>query len=163
MISNRFVDRLCLRSNGLARLAAYMFAVVTYALSLVRFRFSHGADFRGKLANQLFVDTLYDYVGLIRAGDLEVGRNFLMDFIGETHSKAQLITLNGRDIADADDFQFLFVSLANTFDHVLDQRPGQSMTGPRKPLVRTARDFDTLFLLVDDGGDFRSMGIIQLA
>ena len=93
----------------LTRFDLDVFAFVSNALALVRLRLSQGSDFRGKLADQLLVATSHDDVGLVGAGDLQLRRDYLFELVGIADAQLQLIALDGRQVADPDDLQPLFV------------------------------------------------------
>ena len=133
-----------------------MFTVVTDTLALVRFRLSNRPHFRGKLANPLFVTAFDHNVRLVGAADIEVRRNFLFDFVGETDPHGQLLALNGTNIADPYHLQLFLVAFLDTDDHVVDQSPGQPVVGPTLTAVILATDLEGLAVIANRDVDLRT-------
>src|SRR5262245_55784079 len=107
--------------NGLARLAAHLFAFVADALALVRFRLAHRAHFSRELPDGLLIDTFNHNVSLVRARYVEARGNRQLDFVGEANAQLQHIFLNACNVTDADNLQLFFITLAHAFDHVANQ------------------------------------------
>ena len=67
-----------------------------------------------------------------------------MDFVRKTDPQLQLILLDRRQVTDADNFELLFVTFGDAFDHVADQCAGQPVNGFRLTRFLLAGDNDLL-------------------
>src|SRR5512139_3646217 len=127
--------------TSLSDLAADLLARVANALALVRLGLAQLADVRGGLADQLLVDALDAEPGgpVDREGD-PLGR-VERDRVRVPELELQLgRALRQHAVADADDLELLLVALGHADDHVVDQRPGQSVQRTGLPLVVRALD-----------------------
>src|SRR5690606_15581880 len=95
---------------------------VTHTLALVGLRPAVSADFRSHLSNDLFVGTLDDDFRLARTFSLHASGQRVHDVVGETKLQFQRVALDLGTKAHADQIKAAFEALADTGDHVVDQR-----------------------------------------
>ena len=134
-----------------------MLALVANALALVRFRFAERPDLSGELADLLFVTSLDDDVRLIRASDGQLLGDLLVQFVGVSDAELQRVAANCRQVADADDFQSLLVTLGDALDHVGDQGAGQSVELAGGTFVAVSGHGDFFAVVADGDLDFRAV------
>ena len=104
-----------------------IFARIADALALVGFRRTFLADFRGKLADTLFVDTVDDDLqGIGNVNRDTVGLRH-DDLMGITQVHHKVFALLCGAVAHALDLQLLFEAVGNALHHVADESAGEAV------------------------------------
>src|SRR6202011_4701889 len=88
-----------------------LFIGVFHALALVRLRLPEAAYLRRGLADPLTIDALDDDFGLARRFDGDAVRNRVVDQVRIAQGQCQALRLNGGAVTDADQLEFLLVTL----------------------------------------------------
>src|SRR4051812_12283448 len=115
---------------GLAGLLLQDLARVAHALLLVRIRLAQPADLGGHLSHLLAVDARHRDVGVLVHRDLDPLGNRVAHGVGVAQRHHQVLALDRRLEADADDVELLAEAGADALDGVVGQRPRQAVVGP---------------------------------
>ena len=117
-----------LRLTGLAGLAADLLTFVSNALALVGFGRAHAANAGGFFADDLLVDSRSPTIRLLpsTANSMPSGGVIRTGWeIADVED--QRLAVHRGAITDALDFQVLGEALGHADDHVVEQRPGQTV------------------------------------
>src|SRR5437870_8052936 len=125
---------------GLARLAADPLAAVEDALAFVRFGRTDLPHFGGDLADNFLAGALDVDAGRLGHVDRDPFGHRVADRMRVADTDDQRIALAGGAVADPNQLELLLVTLADAFDHVPDQRPGEPMQ--RAMQLRLTRPLD---------------------
>src|SRR5262249_23120566 len=120
---------------GLARLLLEHLAHVADPLLLVGIGPAQLADLRRDLPHLLPVDPGDGDARLLVHGDLDAFGDAILDRVREAEREHDLVALDLRAIADADDVEVLAEALGHALDRVLRERARHAVEGPHLALV----------------------------
>src|SRR6202789_783753 len=142
-----------------------LFIGVLHALALVGLRRPEAANLRRGLPDALAIDALDDDLGLARRFDRDAVRNRVVDQMRITQRQRQALRLPLGTVADADQFELLFIALGDACDHIRQVRAGGARDGVQAFGAGLGLHFQMLVLLHDldaapDGQRQRALGAL---